>query len=338
LQFTALAHQRLRSWGMNTIANWPDPQVCLARKTPYILPVFHNSRRLEGSAGYWGKFYDVFDPQFASELRRNMAREKGVSAGDPWCIGYFVDNELGWGDELSLALATLASPAEQAAKIVFAADLRAKYASIAALSSAWGTRYESWEALLASRTPPDKQRAAADLAAFAAKFDETYFRTCRDAVKRVAPRQLYLGCRFAWANDLALRTAAQYCDVLSSNRYQDTADDFRLPSGVDKPVLIGEFHFGALDRGLFHAGLRPVANQRERGAAYVRYVRGALGNPWLVGTHWFEYADEPTTGRWDGENYQIGFVDVCDTPYAETIEACRSGGDSLYSIRAETGP
>lgn len=333
-QFAAVAHQRLRSWGLNTIGNWSDAKVYLLHKTPYVVPVHHQGKSLEGSKGYWGKFWDVFDPSFRDGLQRSMAKEKGASAGDPWCIGYFIDNELGWGDELSLALATLTSPPAQAAKRVFLADLQGKYTTIAALNKAWGTTHSSWEALGQSQTPPDKRRADADLTAFAVKFAEAYFRTCRDAVKAVAPEQLYLGCRFAWVNPLAVRVAARYCDVITYNLYRDTIDDFSPPEGVDRPVLVGEFHFGALDRGLFHTGLRPVESQAARAAAYVRYVSGALRNPCVVGTHWFQYADEPTAGRFDGENYQIGFIDGCDTPYPETIAAARQIGARLYLLRS----
>jgi hypothetical protein len=107
-----------------------------------------------------------------------------------------------------------------------------------------------------------------------------------------------------------------------------------LPEGIDKPVVIGEFHFGALDRGKFHATLRPVADQAARGAAYEKYVRSALENPLVVGTHWHQFGDQSTTGRDDGENFQNGFLDVCDTPYTETIDACRRVGYDLYQIRA----
>jgi hypothetical protein len=85
---------------------------------------------------------------------------------------------------------------------------------------------------------------------------------------------------------------------------------------------------------MFHTGLRPVENQAARARAYESYVSGALRNPCLVGTHWFQYADEPTTGRFDGENYQIGFIDGCDTPYAETVAAARQVGARLYMIRS----
>ncbi|MHC4596878.1 MAG: beta-agarase, partial [Planctomycetota bacterium] len=122
---TALAditHRRLKSWGMNTIANWSDSSIYLMRRrrrTPYVCTVNYSARRLEGSEGYWGKFYDVFDPGFRDALRRQLASEKGKTASDPWCIGYFVHNELSWGDEVSLAVATLVCPADQPAKKVF---------------------------------------------------------------------------------------------------------------------------------------------------------------------------------------------------------------------------
>ena len=47
-------------------------------------------------------------------------------------------------------------------------------------------------------------------------------------------------------------------------------------------------------------------------------------------------AARTTTGRvYDEENYQIGFVDIADTPYRETIEASREVGKVLYRIRLD---
>jgi hypothetical protein len=332
-QFFQLVHRRLRSWGMNTIANWSDEEICRMDKTPYTAALHGGGRQLAGSSGYWGKFADVFDLSFHASLLHSAATQKRRSVGDPWCLGYFVDNELSWGDELSLALASLASPPDQPAKKAMVEDLRRKYASIERLNEVWGTSHASWDALLAATVPPDKHRAHDDLAAFATKFAEQYFHLCREAVKQVDPQGLYLGCRFAWTNDRAVRAAAVYCDVISFNRYQRSVAELRLPEGVDKPAIIGEFHFGALDRGMFHTGLVPTGSQQERAAAYRQYVGRALKNPWLVGTHWFQFGDQATTGRGDGENYQIGLVDVCDTPYPETIAALREIGAGMYTAR-----
>ena len=235
-------------------------------------------------------------------------------------------------------LPTLASPPDQVAKQVFLVDLQAKYDTIEKLNASWGTVHASWDDLMKTTTPPDPLKARDDLLAFYTKTAEQYFRTCAEAIKEIAPHTLYLGCRFAWVNDRAVRAAAKYCDVLSFNRYEYSVADFRLPDGVDKPAIIGEFHFGALDRGMFHTGLQPSPDQAARAEAYSSYVQGALENPWLVGTHWFQYGDQATTGRGDGENYQIGFLDICDTPYPEITEASRTVGAKMYQLRLDTGP
>ncbi|MCX6904490.1 MAG: beta-agarase [Verrucomicrobia bacterium] len=327
-------HKRLRSWGLNTIANWSDPGVFLMRLTPYTDTIGSGRTRLiEGSEGYWGKFPDVFDPGFAAAIRQGMENKRGKSANDPWCIGYFSDNEMSWGDDTSLAVAALKSPPDQAAKKQFIADLKAKYADIAKLNAAWGANHASWDALLQARQAPDKKKAREDLTAFYTKAAETYFRTVREAVKAIAPNQLYLGCRFAWVNDLAAKAAGGFCDVVSYNLYRRSVAEFEYPGG-DKPLSIGEFHFGALDRGLFHTGLVPMPNQEARAQAYKDYVLGAARHAQFVGTHWFQWKDEPVNGRvHDEENYQIGFLDVADTPYRETIEASRAVAASLYQAR-----
>ncbi len=331
--FAEVTRRRFESWAINTIANWSDEKIYLSQQTPYTATISFDARRLEGSQGYWGKFYDVFDPSFEANLRQRLEPERSRSAGDPWCIGFFVHNELAWGDDISLALATLASPASQTAKVVFIDDLKIKYETIEALNEAWGSKYESWDALLQGQEAPDKVKARPDLEEFCTKTAETYFSTIRRELKHVAPDQLYLGCRFAWVNDRAIRAATKFCDVVSFNRYAYTVEDTKLPDRIDMPVIIGEFHFGALDRGLFHTGLRKTENQKDRADKYIAYVRGALRNPYLVGTHWFQYLDQPTTGRSDGENYQIGFVDICDKPYPEIVQAAREVGNSMYEYR-----
>ncbi|MBN1505371.1 MAG: hypothetical protein JW955_00920 [Sedimentisphaerales bacterium] len=333
--FADVTHRRFESWGINTIANWSDEQIYLMRRTPYVGTISFEAKKLEGSEGYWGKFYDVFDPSFEARLRERLEREKGQIADDPWCIGYFVHNELSWGDDISLAVATLVSPPDQTAKRVFVNDLKAKYDAIEELNAVWGTHHESWDALLRSQQAPDKTRAREDLEAFYTKTAETYFGTIRRELKKVAPSQLYMGCRFAWVSDRAARAAIKFCDVISYNRYNYSVEDLRLPDGADLPVIIGEFHFGALDRGMFHTGLRSTDNQQDRADKYAAYVRGALRNRHIIGTHWFQYQDQPTTGRGDGENYQIGFIDICDRPYPEIVQAAREIGRSMYDYRIE---
>ncbi len=355
--YANLTHRRFRSWGLNTLANCSQPAIYLQHKTPYTATVYSidsppqdtpggtgyvatihdDSRVIEGTSGGWGKFPDVFDPSFKATLLKEVALHRGKAVGDPWCLGYFPGNELSWGrDESSLARDVLASPADQPAKQVLVDDLKKKYGEIEKLNTAWNAGYASWDAMLRSTTRPDEKQGHEDLAAFLDRIAEAYFRQCREAVKEVDPQGLYLGCRFAgWGHATVFRIAAKYSDVVSVNRYTHSLADLRLPEGIDKPVLIGEFHFGALDRGKFHPSLIAVHDQQARGEAYETYVRSALQNPLIVGTHWHQFGDQATTGRDDGENFQNGFVDVCDTPYSETVEACRRIGYRMYELRAE---
>jgi hypothetical protein len=331
--FSELTHKRLRSWGMNTIANWSDARIYGQYRTPYTATLHGGGRQIEGSSGYWGKFPDPFSKEFADSLTKNAETIALRTADDPFCIGYFVDNEISWGEERSLAIGAAMSPPDQPAKTALLEMLKEKYSEVGKLNEVWGTQFAEWNDFLSSKDKPNEDRAKTDLDVFHRLVCERYFEVVHGVLKKAAPKKLYLGCRFAWTNETAIRASEKYCDVISFNIYGRTLADFKLPSGMDKPVIIGEFHFGALDRGMFHTGLVPTASQEERAQAYERYVRSGLEHPLIVGTHWFQYGDQATTGRGDGENYQIGLVNIVDTPYVETIEAVRRVGYQLYDIR-----
>lgn len=331
-----MAHRRLHSWGLNTLANWSDESVRLMRRTPYVVAVHCRLNAWLGDrADVQDRFPDVFDASFETAVRKRMHQEVGKSAGDPWCIGYFVDNELKWGRD-TIQRGALTAAAGSPAKRAFVQLLRNRYENVAGLNRAWETEHASWEALLASRTPPDATRAAADYAAFLTLTAERYFHTVRKAVKETAPDNLYLGCRFNTFSPEPAQVAAQVCDVVSYNYYRepDQVATFEFPGEADVPLLIGEWHFGALDRGDFWEGIRRAGDQAERARKYALYMRNALAHPQLVGAHWFRYRTQPLTGRpSNGENGQIGLVDICDLPYPETIAAVRKVARNMYPFR-----
>jgi hypothetical protein len=133
----------------------------------------------------------------------------------------------------------------------------------------------------------------------------------------------------------AVAAAAEYCDVVSFNIYRShvVAKEWEFTKTLNKPVIIGEFHFGSLATGLLQPGLRYAADPEERAAFYEFYVKSALNNPYLVGTHWFQLTDQAVTGRSDGENYQAGFLTVGDRPQKEIIAMSREIGKNMYLIR-----
>lgn len=165
---------------------------------------------------------------------------------------------------------------------------------------------------------------------------ERYFRACSEELAAAAPGKLNLGPRFVGFRQPAViwHLAAKYCDVISVNAYANSVANLPKAADCGKPLLLGEFHFGCMDRGMFRAGLCPVSDQEERGRSYTRLVQGALRNPLFIGCHWFQYRDQPLAGRGDGEAYQCGFVDVVDRPYDELCSAARAVGEGMYQYRS----
>jgi len=330
-----MTYRRLQAWGVNTIANWSQEDVLLNSPMPFVAStgIWGKVRDIEGAAGYWGRMKDVYDPRFEDAVDKCVAAMTEKYARNQLCIGYFCDNELSWE---TIRTGVLASPADQPARSRFIIWLRAKYATIAALNKAWETDAADWDALRVPATP--NAACTADLDELEYLFARRYFDTVNTALKKHAPNQLYLGCRFSSAPKMAVRACADVADVVSFNLYMRKidADRFTGMNDLGKPLIIGEFHFGALDRGMFHTGLVATKNQKDRAKHYAEYVRAVADCPAFVGCHWFQYIDEPITGRWfDGENYNIGFVDVTDTPYRELVKAAQKVHKELYQRRYE---
>ena len=114
-----------------------------------LIAIYDNCNSLHTNA-----YDEAITTPTEESVRRAMAGKRNTSANDPWCLGYFSDNELSWGDDTSLAVAALQSAPDQPAKPVFRADLQAKYGDIAQLNRAWGTAHASWEAWQATSVFP----------------------------------------------------------------------------------------------------------------------------------------------------------------------------------------
>ncbi len=344
--------QRLRSWGFNTIANWSDWDFYRNGRVPYVgtAHIGGNHARVPSGSDYWSTMHDPYDPQFEQNVRNSLRAVTQRIGDDPWCIGYFVDNELSWsgtgeeGGRYGLAYGALRQDAQSSpAKRAFIEQLRTRYGDIGRLNEAWGTSFADWTELEkpVNLQPPSSEARRADFADFVKSLARQYFRTVRKVLKEFAPNHLYLGCRFAWYGVDAVEAAAEYCDVISFNIYAPRVEHERyaILQRLDKPAIIGEFHFGALDRGMFHTGLVAAKNQQDRARMYKDYLTSMLTHPSFVGCHWFQYVDQPLTGRWfDGENYNIGFVTITDTPYPEMVESAREIHSAAYRIRAEAKP
>ena len=316
-KFNERQHRRMKSWGFTSMGNWSDPDIMHMSRTPYF-DYFNldGVRRIAGDMkSVWRKFPDVYASDFeANVIQRASTVVRKKSRTDPWCIGWFVENELHWGTGWNgigedLAKSVADSPEDQPARIKYLRRIKAAHGPDATFRDA--TRE--------------------DVRAFTADIAERYFSTVKKAVETVAPGRMYLGCRFCKGYPDAIRAATRHCDVVSYNIYDELPIAPRPADGVvDKPVIIGEFHFGSLDRGSMNAGLQTCRDMAERMEKYKRYVRYAIKDERIVGTHWFYWHDMPLTGWLDGENYCTGVMDVTDNPHPEMIEATRELARELY--------
>src|SRR5690606_21722739 len=149
---------------------------------------------------------------------------------------------------------------------------------------------------------------------------ERYLEIVNDAVRRHDPNHLNLGLRFGLEPPEDIIRMGRHFDVYSLNIYgiDPTAKVERAHRFTGRPTLLGEVHLGTQGRGL-GAGLVQARDQHERGVAYRYYVEQAAAHPSLIGVHWFQWLDQPVTGRPDGENYNIGFIAGTDRPHWDFV-------------------
>lgn len=328
----------MRSWGFNTIANWSDWRMASRAGYPYVRPLKEDMLL---SRMIYRDFPDVFHPDFESDAEA-YAQQLVETRDDPAFIGYFLLNEPTWGFSTeTLGEGMLFTTTECESRRVLASFLKERYGSEAALSAAWqmDVTFDS----VASGAWVDRltEPARADLEEFSAVMVEKYFGTLNHKCKAVDPNHLNLGARYYTIPPQWVLKGMRGFDVFSINCYREQvpADELKAVNEMlGIPTMIGEWHFGAHDVGLPASGIGRVHNQFARGQAYRFYVENAATIPSCVGVHYFTLYDQSALGRFDGENYNIGFLDVCHQPYAELVAAARETHTRLYEIASGQVP
>ncbi|MBU2886397.1 beta-galactosidase [Gilvimarinus agarilyticus] len=339
---------RMLQWGFTSFGNWIDPAFYQMDRIPYFANgwIIGDFKTVSSGNDYWSPLPDPFDPLFAERAEATIKRVAQEVDNNPWCVGVFIDNEKSWGamgsveSQYGIVLNTLTRrDADSPTKAAFSRWLMQRYDSVAALNQAWGTDFANWQSVSEGvSTEGYTEAQLADFAELLQLYAEKYFEVVHDTLEQHMPDYLYMGARFAdWGMTPEIRrAAAKYADVVSYNYYKEGINEpfFGFLAELDKPSIIGEFHNGATDSGVFNPGLIHSESQADRGEMYVDYVTSAVENPYLVGTHWFQYLDSPITGRaYDGENYNVGFVSVADVPYSPLVKAAQRINKTLYHRR-----
>jgi len=295
-----LTVRRMDSWGINTIGNWSDTILGGSHRKAYVATL----RGWGIETGIMG-MPDIYAPDYAAKIDAAAARQCAPRKDDPFLVGYFIGNEPPWPRrELELINVILAGE-ETPMQI----ELKKH---------------------LAEGDTPERRKA------FIYNTFTKFISMVNAAIRKHDPNHLNLGLRYGGSAPDDIIKASKGFDVFSLNIYAYAANPDMLQKIYDftgLPIIIGEFHFGTPGRGLA-PGLAQTKNQKERGVAYRYYVENAAAHPALIGTHWFQWIDQPSTGRRDGENYNIGMVDVTDRPYYELVNAARETHKRLSDIHS----
>ena len=347
-RWCAMAIAESRRIGFNTAGDWSDERAASRARFPYTRPLELGWRAAKTPMCVGG-VPDVFHPAFEQDLAA-FAEPLRETADDPAMIGYFLLNEPGWhfGDGfVSPAEEMLRGRVRSETRRALAAYLRERYGTDAGLAEAWGCRIDFDVVAGEAWMEPFSEVARRDLQAFSTILLRRICDGMTRACRRVDANHLNLGVRW-WTFPPSWALAAMGgFDVISFNYYLPTVgrvhygrDDeeagiAELCEQLDKPMLVGEWHFGSLDAGLASAGLMGVANEGGRGKAFRVYLEQAAALPWCVGAHWFNFYDRPVLySSGSNENYHIGLLDITHRRHEELCRAARVSHERLYEIAA----
>ena len=280
---------------------------------------------------------DIFDAAVRSRLTDSLANQINADLNNPYIVGWSVGNEY---DEIittdeTVAMLGLGAAVPAKTALVDQALASLYHGDLGALAAAWKIKASSVnDAYAASPAVP-----AADVESLRRYFATNYYRTIYQTVKSIDPNHLFLGWWIVpnwWINDEDWRMQAANTDVVGFDYYVPKFLDAyldKLIQDAGKPVLIGEFSFpGAYGgwRGFDttqYSGNMTLSDS-ESGDRYTQWITDASAYPNVVGASWFEYRDEPITGRGPGngsalvigEHAAFGLVDTTDQPKWDLIE------------------
>ena len=334
--------QFLKEQGFNSVGAWSSTSVIKGlsddQKIPYAVMVsptssFNSAMKSSGketdaynAAGWEGYPYDfvcVWDDDFDTYL------ENGISAiaqykDDPYCIGYFIDNELPW-----------------------------KQYAIDRCLQKWPASHinhqkaQEWLDGRKGRTGCTINDVTdSDREAFVAYCFDIYMQKVTSIAKKYDPNHLYLGCRFnQWKYELVnpemWKVAGKYMDIISVNHYQKWQPDLDIisdwASWSGRPFFVTEFYTKGEDSGMGNttgAGWN-VLTQTDRGYFYQNFVNELLKSGTCVGWHWFTYMDnDPTNTDADSSNIDSnkGIVTWDFQRYTDLIDQMRQINECTYNL------
>ena len=340
--WAATIRDRLSKWGFNHLGGW---NFCVEKiELPYIANL--DLGRL--SEALW---FDAFDPALPTRVRECADRLTAPHRQLGLRIGYFPDNEIGWWNA-ALFEWYLSKDWQNHTKRLLWQLLYDRY------EGKWPELLRDWVAPGSVDGFKSLRNAGAALKLrpagggiklindFTFLCAERYYKLMHDGLRAADPQALIFSDRLPiYYSQAAVRAMAPYVDVIATNYDLDGPDGWvahyffdGLAALTGKPILVSEFFCAAMENrsGNKNTGhLLKVRSQTERAMVVEKALQNFARCPYIVGTHWFQYYDEPQGGRPDGEDYNMGLVDIYDRPYQEVLASFQSTNPLLPGFHAQ---
>lgn len=324
----------LKSWGFTTIGGWSSTQYLMQsqKQNIYFNPVL--AMGMDAGAPW----YDMWDSTVIKRIEE-FARERILPVKDnPNLIGYYTDNEMGWWNA-ALWNMTLKNPATSIARKKMIELIADHYKN-------------NWNDLLIDFDPEnvsnfDELKNSGRLflrpggkgifvvKKFVGMIAERYYSLTKEIIRKYDKKGLILGDRYqSFYYPEVAKAASKFVDVVSTNLNANWNDGTftrcylsTLYQLTNKPIAIGEYYMAANENRSGNknssATFPTVQTQKQRAAGFIKQAELFSQTPFIVIADWFQFYDEPTHGREDGENYNMGLIDIHGNPYEEFVNAAR---------------
>ncbi len=326
-QWAKTTLQRVKAAGFKGLGAWCHPvfhqlDVPMTRDLNVWASLASQSRRLYSPD--WTALAEAVIAKQADPLRENRS-----------LVGYYIDNELDWGDGSvgPWAYFDKSAPEDPNRQAVMQV-IQATWKTTESFNRDWKTTIKEFAELDQWPTLPHEQNEAYGrlYSAWVGKLAHDYYRITCGLIRKHDPNHLILGVRFRGdAPAEVARAARGFTDAQSINYYvSDARLDLELFQMLheqsDQPLIVSEYSFHALDGGSGNQNTvgfaAQVPDQQARADGYKLFTARLARTPYIIGADWFQWMDEPPSGRsYDGEDVNFGVVDIDDRPYPLLTQA-----------------
>ncbi len=206
---------------------------------------------------------------------------------------------------------------------------------------------------------PSNRRLKEDIHAFNEYVAETYFNYTTTLIRKNDPNHLILGVRFhSWGTPKEIiESCGKYCDVLSVNYYRYArTNNYELMKyiqcflygcvpldnwmkqyyeiGHNKPIIVGEFGYAAVDSGQKKqmGAAKLLLSQRDRADYFQWYAKKCFKSPYVIGYHWFSFVDKIKKDV----DTNVGVVNIYDEEYNLLVNRMAEINSLAYSMHSES--